>query len=171
MSKGNLETGSVQGAEEWQFQLRINLSEEFAQKARKDLNDPALKPLKDILDKHGMTLKNQFDAFVGYCEEVEEVARSENLFKKSMSFFGLRKGPLDETLYKWTKDTISKPGKEKAYANRFTLYKGDAQIYPKDLADAVETELKTLKDTGMVVKVDKFNSNPAQNPQAPNKFR
>jgi hypothetical protein len=157
---------------DWQYQLRINLSDEFSQKARKDMNDPALKPLKDVLDKHGMTLKNQFDAFVGYCEEVEEEARAENIVQKGLRLFGLRKGPLDETLYKWTKDTVMKPGKEEAYASRFTIYEGEkAQIYSKDLADAVEADLKPLKDSGMILKINKFDSNPAKNPQAGPEFR
>ena len=136
----------------WKFQVRINLRKDFALAARADLNDPVLKPLKDVLDKHGVTLKNQFDAFVSFCREAEAA------------------GQTDSPLYKWTKDTIEKPVKQVAYATRFTVYDGDAQIYSEALADAVIADFEPLKEAGMIVKIDKFNSDPAKNPQAPAKY-
>ena len=55
----------------WQFQIRINLNEEQAQAARKDVQDPRLAPLGDILTKHNAALKCQYDAFAGYCAQAE----------------------------------------------------------------------------------------------------
>ncbi len=136
----------------WKYQVRVNLAAEFAAAARADLDAPALRPLKAVLDKHGVTLKNQFDAFVGFCREAE------------------RNGQTDTTLYRWTKDLIDRPGKAEQYATRFTVYKGQDQIYDKDLADAVEADLKPLMDSGMLTRISKIDSNPANNPQAPRRF-
>lgn len=137
----------------WSWQVRINLAKEFAAAARADLNDPALEPLKTVLDKHGVTLKNQYDAFANYCREAEAA------------------GETDTTLYRWTKATIDNPMKEVAYATRFTVYQGENQIYSKELADAVEADMLALQETGMVTKVNKIDSDPAKNPQAPAKFQ
>ena len=136
----------------WLWQVRINLADEFATAARADLNDPKLAGLKTVLDKHGVTLKNQFDAFAGFCAEAEANNNT------------------DTTLYRWTKDLVDNPAKKAQYAPRFTVYQGDAQIYSKELADAVELDLRPLRDSGMIAVISKINSNPARNPQAPAKF-
>ena len=57
----------------------------MADVARRDRNNPALRPLTDILDKHHATLVNQFDAFASYVVEAEQ------------------EGPENFPLYKWTK--------------------------------------------------------------------
>ena len=54
---------------QWQYQLRINLGEEFAELARRDPDDPVIEPLSDILSKHHATMKCQFDAFADYVAE------------------------------------------------------------------------------------------------------
>ncbi len=41
---------------QWQYQLRINLGDEFAELARRDPDDPAIEPLADILSKHRATM-------------------------------------------------------------------------------------------------------------------
>ncbi len=56
----------------WQYQLRIDLDEEFAEVARRDPNNPAIEPLAHILSKHHATLKSQFDAFADYVAEAEQ---------------------------------------------------------------------------------------------------
>ena len=73
---------------------------------------------------------------------------------------------------KWTKDTIEKPGKREEYATRYTVYTdaGD-QIYDEDLADAVFADLHPLKEKGLLTKLNKIDSDPAKNPQAPEKFQ
>ena len=69
------------------FQLRLTLGEEFAQVARKDLEDPSISPLTDILSRHDAVMKCQFDAFAGYVSEAEA------------------NGIEDYHLYEWTKKT------------------------------------------------------------------
>jgi hypothetical protein len=49
--------------ERWQYQLRVNLADDPVEVARGDCNEPALRFLRDIMDKHHATLVNQFDAF------------------------------------------------------------------------------------------------------------
>ena len=58
--------------EQWQYQLRVYLTDDLADVARSDRNNPVLRPLTDILDKHHATLVNQFDAFASYVVEAEE---------------------------------------------------------------------------------------------------
>lgn len=79
--------------EQWQYQLRVYLTDDPADVARSDRNNPALRPLTDILDKHHATLVNQFNAFVSYLVEAEEEG-SENF-----------------PLYKWTKAIVEDPAK------------------------------------------------------------
>ena len=55
-----------------QYQIRIYLNDFFAEKARRDAGDPALKPLADVLAKHNTALKSVFDAFSDYVAEAEE---------------------------------------------------------------------------------------------------
>ena len=71
--------------EQWQYQLRVYLTDDLADVARSDRNNPALRPLTEILDKHHATLVNQFDAFASYVVEAE------------------KEGPENFPLYKWTK--------------------------------------------------------------------
>jgi hypothetical protein len=56
----------------WQYQLRMNLGDEFAELARHDPHDPTIEPLTEILRKHRATMKCQFDAFADYVAEAEK---------------------------------------------------------------------------------------------------
>jgi len=100
-----------------------------------------------------VTIKNQFDAFAGFCAEAEAA------------------GETDSVLYRWTKDLIDQPGKEEEYATRFTVYGEDnAQIYDAALAKAIEADLQPLKESGMITRINNISADPARNPQAPAKF-
>jgi hypothetical protein len=65
--------------EQWQYQLRVYLTDDLADVARNDRNNPALRPLTDILDKHHATLVNQFDASRGraYARTGREIASAD----------------------------------------------------------------------------------------------
>lgn len=140
-------------SEEWLYQLRIYLDDARAEAARRDAGDPALAPLGDILTQHNATLKCQYQAFADYVAEAE------------------RDGRLDETLYKWTKATIEDPAKKAKYLKSFTLYVDGDEVYAKDKADALEQELQPLVADKLIVRLSKHDSNPANNPQAPERFR
>ncbi len=73
---------------QWEYQVRIYLGDELAAMARRDPDNPAIKPLADILAKHRATMKCQFDACADYVAEAE------------------RRGTEKYPLYAWTKATI-----------------------------------------------------------------
>ncbi len=79
---------------QWQYQLRNNLGDKFAELARRDPHDPAIEPLGEILGKHRATMKCQFDAFADYVAEAE------------------KHGTEGYPLYEWTKATIENPAKK-----------------------------------------------------------
>ena len=140
-------------SEEWQYQLRIVLADEIAETARHDPADPALGALPGVLQKHNTLLKSQYDAFAGYCEEAE------------------REGIEQYPLYQWTKDTIANPAKEAKYKKAFTLYVDGDEVYAKDKAEALEQDLEPLVGGGVIKSLTKHDTNPANNPQPPKKYR
>jgi hypothetical protein len=136
--------------QQWQYQLRIDVAEEHAENLRsRPDGDPALAPLMAILRRHNAKATCQYDAFAGYCAEAE------------------REGIADDPLYDWTKATIEDPVKKAKYLKSFTLYVDGDQVYPKDRAEALEAELRRLVGAGVILKLHKYDTNPANNPQPP----
>ena len=140
-------------AEQWQYQLRIDLADAAAELARRDPGDPAMKPLSAILAKHRATMKSQYDAFADYVAAAEEQGRD--------------KFPL----YAWTKATIENPAKKAKYLKSFTLYVEGNEVYDKAAADALEADLKPLVGGTLITRLAKHDSNPANNPQPPARNR
>ena len=140
-------------SDQWQYQVRIDLADAISEIARRDADDPAIAPLADILGKHHATLKCQFDAFAGYVAEAE-ANRAE-----------------DYPLYEWTKATIEDPAKKAKYVKSFTLYVDGDEVYAKDKADALEADLKPLVGRELVTRLSKHDTNPANNPQQPARYR
>jgi hypothetical protein len=140
-------------SEQWRYQVRIDLADELAEIARRDPDHPALEPLPDILRQHDATLKCQFDAFADYVAEAER--------------HGIEKYPL----YQWTKATIENPAKKAKYLKSFTLYVEGDEVYVKDKADALEAELQPLVGGELVTRLAKHDTNPANNPQPPARYR
>ena len=136
-------------SDNWQYQVRIYLTDHHAAVARRDPNDPPLAPLADILTQHKATLKCQFDAFAGYVAEAEQN--------------GIDKYPL----YAWTKATIEDPAKEAKYIKSFTLYVEGDEVYEGAKADALEAALRPLVGGDIVSRMTKHDTNPANNPQPP----
>ncbi len=140
-------------SDQWQYQVRVNLGDEFAEVARNDRNNLAIKPLTDILARHHATLKSQFDAFADYVAEAEK--------------HGIEHFPL----YKWTKATIEDPEKVGKHIKSFTLYVDGHEVYAKEIADALESDLQPLVGGALVTRLTKHDTNPANNPQAPAHLR
>ncbi len=140
-------------SDQWQYQIRINLSDEAAKVARSDPGNPVLKPLTDILAKHGAVMKSQFDAFADYVAQAEKF------------------GPGDYPLYKWTKATIENPEKKEKYLKSFTLYAGGNEVYAQEIADALELDLQPLIGGELITRLSKHDTNPANNPQPPAQYR
>ena len=140
-------------SEEWQFQVRINLDDARAETARRDPDDASLAPLAAVLIKHNAALSCQYDAFAGYCAEAE------------------REGVENYSLYAWTKATIENPAKQAKYLKAFTLYVDGNEVYDREKADPLEADLQPLVESKLIAKLSKHDTNPANNPQAPKKYR
>jgi hypothetical protein len=138
---------------QWRYQLRIYLRDELAEIARGDPANPALGPLPTILAKHNATIKCQFDAFADYIAEAE------------------RQGIGGYPLYEWTKATIEDPVKKAKYTKSFSLYIDGAEVYTKEQADALESDLQPLLSANLITRMSKHDTNPANNPQVPAQYR
>ncbi len=138
---------------EWQYQIRIGLADDAARRARRDPGDRSLKPLADILSAHHATLKCQFDAFAEYVAEAEQ------------------RGAENYPLYAWTKATIEQPEKKAKYIKSFTVYLDGRDVYDRKAADALEADLRPLVGGPLITRLAKHDTNPANNPQPPARFR
>ena len=141
------------GSEAWQYQLRLNLADEFAEAARSGIVVAGLEPLAAILRRHDASLCCQFDSFTEYCAEAE------------------RNGIENYSLYNWTRATMEKPSKRAKYLKSFAVHVGGKEIYDSVQADALEAELRPLVGAGVVASMARHDTNPANNPQPPRKFR
>jgi hypothetical protein len=140
-------------SETWQYQIRIYLEDEAAKLARTSQEDSSLKPLTEILKRHNTKIKSQYDAFADYVAEAE------------------KNGTENYPLYKWTKVTIENPEKKEKYVKAFTLYANGDEVYGKEIADALERDLNPLVGGGLITKLTKHDTNPANNPQPPAHLR
>jgi hypothetical protein len=140
-------------SDQLQYQIRIYLSDQIAETARSDTKSPVLKPLMDILARNNAALKCQYDAFADYCAEAEK--------------HGTEKYPL----YAWTKATIENPAKKAKYLKSFTLYVAGQEVYAKELAAALERDLQPLVGGALITKMSEHDTNPANNPQPPARYR
>jgi len=135
--------------EPWQYQIRIYLDDAAAETARRTPDDAALRPLRDILARHRATMTCQFDAFAGYVAAAE------------------KEGTEHYPFYAWTKATIEDPAKKAKYLKSFTLYVEGDEVYAKEKADALEAALQPLVGGGLITRMSKHDTNPANNPQPP----
>jgi hypothetical protein len=136
-------------SQQWEYQIRIYLADEFADAARRASDNPAIRPLTDILTRHCATMKCQFDAFADYVAEAK------------------RQGSENYPLYAWTKATIEDPAKRAKYIKSFTIYVDGNEVYARKKADALEAELQPLVGGALITRMSKHDTNPANNPQPP----
>jgi hypothetical protein len=135
---------------EWQYQIRFDLKDPAAAESmREEQRHPALALLLEVLAKHRAVPRCQFDAFAQYVAAAEE------------------KGVENYPLYQWTKATIENPAKKEKYLKSFTLYVDGQEVYAKEIADGLEADLQSLADSGLIARVSKYDTNPANNPQPP----
>jgi hypothetical protein len=140
-------------SDQWQYQLRLYFADELAAVARRDPDDPAIRPLSGALEKHHATMKCQFDAFADYVVEAE--AR------------GIEGYPL----YAWTKATIEDPVKKAKHLKSFAVHVKGREVYAKEEVDALEADLQPLVDSKLIARLSRHDTNPANNPQPPERFR
>jgi hypothetical protein len=135
---------------QWQYQVRFDVNDAAtAESVRQGVRDRVLASLFDILVKHRAAPKRQFDAFAEYVAAAEE------------------HGTQNYPLYAWTKATIEDPAKKEKYLKSFTLYVDEQEVYAREIADALETDLQPFVTTGLISRISKYDTNPANNPQPP----
>ena len=139
---------------EWEYQVRFDVNDPAkSESVRRRLDDPALAPLFVVLAKYRAAPKCQFDAFAEY------VAAAEAQDVESYP------------LYSWTKATIENPAKREKYLKSFTVYVNEQEVYAKEIADALEADLQPLAISGLIARISKYDTNPANNPQPPEHLR
>jgi hypothetical protein len=74
-------------------------------------------------------MKCQFDAFADYVAEAE------------------KHGPENYPLYEWTKATIENPAKKAKHIKILCVYVDDKEVYSKEIADVLETDLQPMVGT------------------------
>jgi hypothetical protein len=140
-------------SEQWQYQLRLYLADELAEAARRGAGAPVLGPLPQILEKHDATMNCQLDAFADYVAQAEA------------------NGVEGYPLYEWTKATIEDPIKKAKHLKSFALRVKGQEVYPQEEADALEADLQPLVDGTRITRLSRHDTNPAGNPQMPERFR
>ena len=133
------------------YQVRLDVTEDIVQEVRNKNYHKLSEYINAILRKVDAELICQFDAFNNFVIECEKENNTNN------------------ALYKWTKDTIENNVKKKKYLKSFTVYVNGAQLYEKKTADYLENEIKKLNEK-KILKVNKYNSDPKNNPQPPKKY-
>ncbi|MCX5540979.1 hypothetical protein M3A49_15980 [Paraburkholderia sp. CNPSo 3076] len=135
--------------ETWQFQVRITVVPAVADALRASSPYEGRDLLEAVLREYNAALKCQFDAFADYVEEAERAGRDRY------------------PLYQWTKDTIANPGKKAKYLTSFAVYVGGEEVYDRESADGLYARLSALAGRVGIESVNRFDTNPANNPQPP----
>ena len=133
------------------YQVRLDVTEDVAQEVRNKNYYKLNEYIDAILHKVDAELICQFDAFNNFVIECEKENNTNN------------------ALYKWTKDTIENNIKKIKYLKSFTIYVNGEQLYEKKTADYLESEIKKLNEK-KILKINKYNSDPKNNPQPPKKY-
>ena len=133
------------------YQVRIDVIEEIASEVRKKNYKKLNEKIISILDEVKADLVCQYDAFKNFVLECE------------------KENEVNNALYKWTKDTIENKVKKQKYLKSFTIYVEGEQLYDKKIADFLECEIKKLNEK-KIIKINKYNSDPKNNPQPPKKY-
>lgn len=137
----------------WRYQVRLRLADEAAETVRRDPSARGIAPLAEILRRHGAALVCQYDAFAAYVAEAE------------------RRGAARFPLYAWTRATIEDPAKKAKYVRAFTVHVDGEEVYPEEAADALEADIRPLVGGPLVTATSRHDTNPANNPQIPKRYR
>ena len=135
----------------WLYQVRIRVNSDVSNNLRTNEPNETAKQILAIAKRHGTRPVCTYDAFCDYCSEAEAN--------------GIEK----YSLYDWTKQTIENPDKKKKHIKSFAFYRGNDQVYEKELAVALHEALLTLKTNGAIEEATLIDSNPKNNPQPPSK--
>jgi len=123
------------------YQIRLNVTDKFTI----DEN------LTSMLKIHDASLICQYDAFVNFVKECES------------------KDETDNPLYRWTKETIEDEIKKNKYKNIYSVIVNNQQVYKEEIADSIKQKIEK-KNLKTIISMDKFDTQPKNNPQPPKKF-
>ena len=123
------------------YQIRLNVSDNFTENH----------VINELLENHNASLMCQYDAFVFFVRECEN------------------KKETDNSLYKWTKDTIEDEIKEAKYKKIYSVYVDKQQVYKENIADKIIEEITSL-NLSTIESIDKFDTQPKNNPKPPKQF-
>ena len=124
------------------YQIRLNVTDEFT------INEN----LTSMLEIHDASLICQYDAFVNFVKECESKDETGN------------------PLYRWTKETIEDEIKKNKYKNIYSVIVNNQQVYKEEIADSIKQKIEEKK-LKTIISMDKFDTQPKNNPQPPKKFR
>ena len=139
----------MKATQELLYQVRIKVSEKTSQALRARKHSEVTKSILSISQKFDVSPVCTFDAFCEYCKEAEE------------------NGIENYSLYHWTKSIITNLDKRDKHLKSFAFYKGLDQVYKKEIADALYSELKELLEEGLIEELNLIDNNPKNNPQPP----
>ena len=139
----------------WRHQVRLRLADDAAEAVRRDPSAREIAPLAEILRRHGAALVCQYDAFAAYVAEAERQGADADAFP----------------LHAWTRATIDDPVKKAKYVRAFTVHVDGEEVYPEEAADALEADLRPLAGGPLVTATSRHDTNPANNPQVPKRYR
>jgi len=132
---------------QWQYQVRFDVRDTATSEAIRQ-KTPKFAQLFEVLARHHAVARCQFEAFSDYVSTAEQ---------KCIENY---------PLYGWTKATIENPSKKEKYLKSFTVYVDGQEVYDGKIADVLESDLRSLP-SGLIVRVRKYDTNPANNPQPP----
>ena len=136
---------------EWLYQVRITLTQSFADDLRSVSNLDLSKEINKIAGKHKTRAVCTLDGFLDYVKEAEKN--------------GIKEYPL----YHWTKSVVDDPQKNIKHSQSFAFYFGDEQIYEKQRAQSLYNDLLEFNDENKIKEIKIIDSNPRNNPQPPKK--
>ena len=134
---------------EWLYQVRITLTQSFADDLRSVSNLALSKEINKIARKHKTRAVCTLDGFLDYVKEAEKN--------------GIKEYPL----YYWTKSVVDDPQKNIKHSQSFAFYFGDEQIYEKQRAQSLYNDLLEFNDENKIKEIKIIDSNPINNPQPP----
>ena len=138
-------------SDEWLYQVRIKLTQNFADDLRSDRNLDLSKEISKIARKHQTRPVCTLDGFLDYVKEAEKN--------------GIKEYPL----YHWTKSVVEDPQKKVKHSKSFAFYFGDEQIYEKQRAQSLYNDLLEFNNENRIEEIKIIDSNPSNNPQPPKK--
>jgi len=120
------------------FEVRFYLTRRFADAVRQGRDIPSMKPLKAVLEKHGVTLQNQLDEFQDHLKKWQEIQNWADYYPDEQTIANEHK------FEKFTLNAVLDDRKREYLSREFSLVKGDKTPFSGLNADGVVADLEAL---------------------------